>query len=40
MVGPGFEVLALFTIWVKVRTGLSDILHHAAWIRGLWAMDW
>ncbi len=21
MVGPGFDVLALFTIWVKVRAG-------------------
>ena len=25
----GFEVLPVFTIWVKVRAGLSDILHHA-----------
>ena len=29
MVVQGFEVLAVFTIWVKVRAGLSDILHHA-----------
>ncbi len=29
MVGPELEVLAIITIWVKVRAGLSDILHHA-----------
>ena len=28
-VGSGFEVLAVFTIWVKVRVRLSDTLHHA-----------
>ena len=29
VVGPGFEVLVVFTIWVKARAGLSDILHQA-----------
>ena len=29
VVGLGFGVLAAFTIWVKARAGLSDILHHA-----------
>ena len=29
MVGPGFEVVAVITIWVKVRAALSDTLHHA-----------
>ena len=27
--GPGFEGLSMITIWVKVRAGFSDILHHA-----------
>ena len=29
MVGPGFEVVPVITIQVKVRVGLSDILPHA-----------
>ena len=29
MVWPGFDVLAVFTIWVKKRAELFDILHHA-----------
>jgi len=29
VVAQGFEVSPVSTIWVKVRAGLSDILHHA-----------
>ena len=35
MVWQGFDVLSVSTIQVKVRAGLSDTLHHAAWIHGL-----
>ncbi len=34
---PGFAVLVVIMIWVKVRSGFSDILSHAASIRGLWS---